>query len=649
MKKEMLINAVHHEQKRMAIVEDGKLVEFNIQMASREHITGNIYKGLVSKVERGLQAAFVHYGGKRDGFLPLRDVSASYAAEQEPKEGSQASAKQALKVGQEVLVQVAREVSERKGALLTTFISLPGRYLVLLPNKQSGGISRKIENEEDRRRLKDLVEQIKKDEGVGFIVRTAGMQRTKQEISRDYQHLLRLWKEIQKKSKTAPTPSLIYQETEFGIRSLRDYFTSDIDEIYVDDTDTFRKMRLYCKAVAPRNLKMIKQHKEKTPIFDRYRLEDQIRIIYQDRVDLKSGGYLIINPTEAMITIDVNSGRASNKRSVEETAFRANIEAAEEIARQLRLRDLGGLIVIDFIDMRDRKHEAEVEKTFKKAMSLDRSRVQLSRISKFGIMELSRQKKQSTIQEVSYTTCPHCNGRGVRPSVEYTALSAFRRIESQAVKGLSAVIKTTLPYEIADYLVNQKRGEIAKLEAAYDMSIHISGRPLMAWDDMTIECLGRKELAEMAFETEDLHIKGKAKEEEEEMETAPLAIAVSQEDKDTLAVDVPAPDGVNDAQKKKPRRRPRHRRKKGAEKTADAEGTWLRESDEELPKGQAEPPPSGGTTISFSAFNLVFPEDTVDIPAVDDRFDPQKERKRQETGSGGRSDKGGLPDLFQGN
>ena len=489
MKKQMLINAVHLEQKRMAIVEDGKLVEFNIQMAVREPITGNIYKGLVMKVERGLQAAFVNYGGRKDGFLPLRDVSANNFTD---TNGGRDGARSMLKPGQEVLVQVLREVGERKGALLTAYISLPGRYLVLLPNKESSGISRKIEDEEDRKRLKELVEQIKTEDGVGFIVRTAGMNRTKQELARDYQHLSRLWKEIQKGAAETAAPALIYQESAFGVRSLRDYFTTDIEEILVDDLETFRQVRAYCKAVAPRNLKMIKLDKEKTPLFDKYQLEDQIRVIYQDHVELKSGGYLIINPTEAMITIDVNSGRGSHKRNVEETAYQTNTEAAEEIARQLRLRDLGGLIVIDFIDMMDNKHNAEVEKVFKKAIALDRARIQLSHISKFGILELSRQKKQSTIQEISYTPCPFCRGRGVRPSLEYTALTAYRKIETQAVKGSSSLITISVPHEVADYLQNQKRAEINRLENDYDMSIHISGSPGMAWDEWKIETTKRE-------------------------------------------------------------------------------------------------------------------------------------------------------------
>ena len=566
MKKQMLINAVHLEQKRMAIVEDGKLVEFNIQMAVKEPITGNIYKGIVMKVERGLQAAFVNYGGKKDGFLPLRDVSHQYFAETNGREGNRPT----LRPGQEVLVQILREVSERKGALLTAYISLPGRYLVLLPNKESSGISRKIEDEVDRKRLKELVEQITTEDGLGFIVRTAGMNRTKQELSRDYQHLSRLWKEIQKQACETTAPALIYQESDFGVRSLRDYFTTDIEEILVDDVETFRQMRAYCKAVAPRNVKMIKLDKEKTPIFDKYQLEDQIRVIYQEQVEMKSGGYLIINPTEAMITIDVNSGRGSSKRNVEETAFKTNMEAAEEIARQLRLRDLGGLIVIDFIDMMESKHNAEVEKAFKKAISLDRARIQLSHISKFGIMELSRQKKQSTIQEISYTPCPFCRGRGVRPSLEYTALTAYRKIETQAVKGLSSQIRIGLPYEVATYLLNQKRSELSHLETEYDMSILISGKPDMAWDEWKIETVKREaapahEQMRHALEVEE--IPEEFEDEETELTPPDKEPAAAEEPKESGMAPVPLE--CPEPAKKRPRRRSRHRRKKPGEKPAN--------------------------------------------------------------------------------
>ena len=568
MKRAMLINAVHSEQKRLAIVDSGKLIEYNIQMAIKDPITGNIYKGVAMKVERGLQAAFVNYGGKRDGFLPLHDVSPEYFTETSGKSSSQTSQKPSLKTGQEILVQVVREESERKGALLTTYISLPGRYLVLLPNKESSGISRKIDDEEDRKRLKKLMEQIKTDDGVGFIIRTAGMNRTKQELSRDYQLLSRLWKEIQKKAKSVSSQTLIYQESNFGVCSLRDYYTSEIEEILVDDVETYRKMREYAKAVVPRILKLIKLYKEKIPLFDKYRLEDQIRVIYQDRVELKSGGYIIINPTEAMITIDVNSGRASNKRNVEETAFRTNLEAAEEIARQLRLRDLGGLLVIDFIDMRDRKHEAEVEKAFKKALNFDRARIQMSRISKFGILELSRQKKQSTIQEISYTTCPYCKGRGARPSLEYTALGAFRKIESQVVKGNCAALKVKLPYEIADYLLNRKRNEISKLESSYDVSISISGSPETPWDELKIESVGRKTIEEPFPEEEVRLIEVGDKQDEEPTEPAESAIINAHDDGHPQKADELIEAGPQPV-KKKPRRRPRYKKKKPNDKSGE--------------------------------------------------------------------------------
>ncbi len=550
MKYRMLINSVHKEQKRMATVnaEDGKLVEYNIQMAVKEPIIGNIYKGVALKVERGLQAAFVSFSGKRNGFLPLKDISPLHLSVPEGKTG-----RPTIKPGQEILVQVVREVSEKKGALLTGYISLPGRYMVLLPEKDSNGVSRKIENEEDRKRLKELVAQIKAEEGMGFIVRTAGMNRTKQELARDYQHLIRLWREIQKKAETTAAPALIYQESDFGVQSLRDYLTPEIEEVLVDDQETYRKMRAYCKIVSPRNLKMIKLYKDKIPIFEKYKLEDQIRVIYQERVELKSGGSIVIKPTEALITIDVNSGRGSHMRNVEETAFRANIEAAEEIARQLRLRDLGGLIVIDFIDMMDRKHILEVEKTFKKAMSIDRARIQLSRISKFGLLELSRQKKQSTIQEISYTNCPHCEGTGLRPSLEYTALNAYRKIESEVVKGTYSLCKVTLPQEVADYLLNHKRNELVKLEATYESTIHIKGSPHLVWDKVLIETSRRPQIEPVVQED--------SSEAAEENELGDSPLASDEQVSATPPLEpAPAETAPPASPKKKSRRRPRRRK-----------------------------------------------------------------------------------------
>jgi ribonuclease E len=390
-----------------------------------------------------------------------------------------------------------------------------------------------------------------------------------------------LWKEIQKRAKTVSSQALIYQESDFGVCSLRDYYTSEIEEILIDDVETYRKMREYSKAVVPRILKMIKLYKEKTPLFDKYRLEDQIRVIYQDRVELKSGGYIIINPTEAMITIDVNSGRASNKRNVEETAFRTNLEAAEEIARQLRLRDLGGLLVIDFIDMRDRKNEAEVEKAFKKALNVDRARIQMSRISKFGILELSRQKKQSTIQEISYTACPYCKGRGARPSLEYTALGAFRKIESQVVKGDYSALKLKLPYEIADFLLNRKRNEISKLESTHGVSINISGSPDTGWDEVKIESVS-KEVVEEAPPEEEIRLEEEMDKKEEEIaelfDTPSIVAEAGEPTQKADEVIEASPQPI----KKKSRRRSRHRKKKTNEKSVEPNSLPPSERTEEI-------------------------------------------------------------------
>jgi ribonuclease, Rne/Rng family len=573
----MLVNAVHKEQMRMATVnEKGKLIEFNIQMSVKEPITGNIYKGKVLKVERGLQAAFVDYGGVKDGFLPLKDVSPEYFVE---PESPQAGGKPLLKAGQEIIVQAVRDASGNKGALLTSYISLPGRYLVLLPNKPGGGISRKIESEEDRKKIKNLMEQIKIPEDMGFIVRTAGINRTKQEIQRDYQLQIRLWKEIYKKASSSSAPLLIYQETDFGVRSLRDYLTPEIDEILVDDYETFRKMRAYLKAVAPRNVRIVKQYKEKNPLFESFQLEEQIRVIYQERVEIKSGGYIIINPTEAMITIDVNSGRGSNKKNIEETAFKTNIEASEEIARQLRLRDLGGLIVIDFIDMIDKKHIAEVEKSFKKALSIDRARIQLSRISKFGMLELSRQKKQSTIQEISYTTCPYCKGSGLRPSLEYAALGAFRKIESEAVKGIYSELRIILPHEIASYILNQKRSEILNLETVFGLNLHISGSTEMPWDKLDIQQIIKEQVKEQVVEKPAVQ------------EELPLKAAENSLVKDEQKEPV----------KKKSRRRPWRKKRRTAEiKTDDALPAVgpVTAAEENLPAMQSVPLEAGPLVIT---------------------------------------------------
>ncbi|MDO9514603.1 MAG: Rne/Rng family ribonuclease [Syntrophales bacterium] len=502
MTKKMLINTIDEEESRMAIIEDGNLVDYNIQMSVREPTTGNIYNGVVQNVQQGLRAAFVEYGVGKSGFLPLRDVAPEYFSENRK-----------LPVGKKLPVQVMREEKGSKGAMLTTHISLPGRYLVLMPNREGNGISRKIENESDRKRLKSVVSQITEKEDMGFIVRTAGMNRTKQELARDYQMLIRLWKDIKEKSEKTAAPGLIYQETDFAVRAFRDYYTSDIDEILVDDPETARKMRAYCKTVSPRNVRMVKLYREETPLFDQYDIEDQINEIYQSRVNLKSGGSIVIEPTEAGITIDVNSGRLK-KRDVEETAYNTNLQAAEEIARQLRLRDLGGLIVVDFIDMMNKDHINQVEKTFRDAMKTDRSRIQMAKISRFGMLELSRQKKQSTIQEISYSLCPYCSGSGMRPSVEYLALRALRRIKAEAVKEQSSEIAVTLPPEVTAYLLNHKRSQISKLEALHGVAVIISGDAALLWGEFHSKAVKREPIVPEATATATATVESTSPEEE---------------------------------------------------------------------------------------------------------------------------------------
>jgi ribonuclease E len=615
-KKRMLINAIDREEKRMAIVAEAKLSEFNIQMSAKEPISGNIYKGIVMKVERGLQAAFVDYGSKKNGFLPLHDVHSDYFERREEAEGSHKHKRTGLKIGQNVLVQVQREEKDRKGAMLTTFISLPGRYLVLMPNRQSVGVSRKIEDETDRKRLKDLIDQINKDDTMGLIIRTAGMSRKKQELARDYQQLLRLWETINECAESTKAPALIYQESDFGVKSLRDYLNPDIHEILVDDADTLKKMRDYMKTVAPRSVNMIKLYKEKVPLFDKFKLEEQINEVYQERVNLKSGGYIIISPTEAMITIDVNSGRASNKKDVEETAFRANLEAAEEIARQLRLRDLGGLIVIDFIDMKDKRHNSELEKAFKKALSFDRARIQLSKISKFGIIELSRQKKQSTIQEISFKQCAHCKGSGLIPSVEYTALGLFRKIKSEIVKGNYLSIKVTTCTEVSEYLLNQKRTEISALEEAHDTSVFICSDSDLHLGESTFEFTKRED-REVAPAPKPQKKKGAAARAELPAEAAPEAEEEEAAEVVKEEVQAEAAATPEEPVRKKSRRRTRRRRRKGP-KPAEAPGM------EEAAEGD----PELGIDAGVEAQTI--PEPAVAAPPEQPPVQEKKEEKQAE-------------------
>lgn len=492
----MLINASDQEEYRIAIVEDGRLEEYYTDSSMKEQTRGNIYKGVVVNIESGLQAAFVDYGAKRHGFIQINEIHPEYFHEDPPQRGWP-DIRKALVKGQELLVQVTKEETGNKGAALTTYISFAGRNVVLSPGRETIGVSRQIEDEKERQRLKSIIkDQPDLEEGVGFILRTVSQDRTKAEIIRDLNHLRRLWTDIRRQIPTLPSPSLVHKEHDLAIRTIRDYFTPQIKEILVDDPDVYKKAREYFKIVSPRYQKMVKQYKEKGPIFSKYQVEEQIQTIFSHQVGLKSGGSIVINPTEALVSIDVNSGRATKETSLEKTAFKINKEAAEEVARQLRLRDLGGLIVVDFIDMRETAHNREVEKVFKAELKKDKAKTDTGRLSKFGLMELSRQRLRPPIEAATYVICEICGGRGVVRSSEATALAVIRSITQRISKGQIEEVQGILHESVANYLLNRKRNELSSLEERFNVHIHLEGRSGIPPDQIELEFIKRKPEAE---------------------------------------------------------------------------------------------------------------------------------------------------------
>jgi len=472
MSSKILINAVDHEEVRIAIVTDSKLEVFHIESASREITHGNIYKGTVTRIEPSLQAVFVDYGAERNGFLQKYEIHRDYYQDNPTGDSSISNL---IKRGQELLVQVTKDPMMKKGAMLTTLISLPGRYLVLMPGNENRGISRKIEDEEERQRLKEIIGSFKIPDGFGLIVRTAGESCTKTMLNRDMQYLMRLWKGIKDNVRNVQAPALMYKERNLVLRSIRDYFTSEINEILIDDSAVFHEVKDFIKIISSKHQKIVKLHKGDKPIFTKFQLEDQIASIFDNRVALKSGGSIVIEQTEALVAIDVNSGKATQKKSIEETALLTNLEAAEEITRQLRLRDLGGLIVIDFIDMKDSRHRIELERAIKNFVKSDKARTKVGRISRFGLIEMSRQRLRPSIDFGSYGPCGRCQGKGVTPSTETLGLAFLRKLRLETLKGNLTSVKGILPVEVADYLLNKKRKEILDLELRRDLHITIEG------------------------------------------------------------------------------------------------------------------------------------------------------------------------------
>ncbi|MCX8086925.1 MAG: Rne/Rng family ribonuclease [Rhodocyclaceae bacterium] len=469
--KRMLFNATQAEELRVAIVDGQRLIDLDIESAAKEQRKSNIYKAVITRIEPSLEAAFVDYGAERHGFLPFKEVSKSYF--QPGLEPGRAKIQDALKVGQELIVQVEKDERGNKGAALTTYISLAGRYLVLMPNNpRGGGVSRRIEGEE-RQELRELMDQLDVPAGMSLIARTAGIGRTLEELQWDLNYLLQLWRAIEGAAQAQSGAFLIYQESSLVIRAIRDYFQPDIGEILIDTDDIYEQARQFMSHVMPANVNRVKRYRDDVPLFSRFQIEHQIESAYSRQVNLPSGGAVVIDHTEALVAIDVNSGRATKGADIEETALKTNLEAADEIARPLRLRDLGGLIVIDFIDMESPKSQREVENRLREALHFDRARVQMGKISRFGLLELSRQRLRPALAETSYITCPRCTGTGHIRSTESAALHILRIIEEEAMKENTGAIHVQVPVDVATFLLNEKRLDIARIETRHRVNLLI--------------------------------------------------------------------------------------------------------------------------------------------------------------------------------
>lgn len=462
----MLINATQREEIRVALVSGQSLYDLDIEHAGREQKKANIYKGKISRIEPSLEAVFVDYGVERHGFLPFKEIAPEYFTGGERK-----PMKEALKVGQEVMVQIEKEERGNKGAALTTYITMPGSYLVLMPNNPgAGGISRRIEGD-DREEMREIFSALNIPEGMGLILRTAGVGRSFEELQWDLSLLLKQWEAINTAFKERPAPFLIFQESDVVTRSIRDYLRQEIGEILIDENEVYDKAKKYIELIRPDFVNRVKIYKDTIPLFSRFQIEHQIESVFQREVRLPSGSTIVIDHAEALVAIDINSGRATKGGDIEETALNTNLEAADEIARQLRLRDIGGLIVIDFIDMSSVRNQREVENRLREAVKMDRARIQIGRISRFGLLEMSRQRLRPSVGEASEAACPRCNGQGTIRSIESLALSIIRIIEEDALKEKTKQIQVQVPVEMATYLLNEKRKAITQIEQRHQVNI----------------------------------------------------------------------------------------------------------------------------------------------------------------------------------
>ena len=488
MDKKMLINAVEPEESRIAVLEDGVVEELYLERQSLGQIVGNIYKAKVVNVEPSIEAAFLDFGGDRNGFLhasdtlpTLRDASrgggggggGGGGAKGHGKRGSTRRIDDLLRQGQEVLVQVTKIGIGNKGPALTTYISIPGRYLVLMPDVSKLGVSKKIEDEEQRQRLKQLLKELSPPSDMGFIVRTAGMGQTKRDLERDLRYLLKLWRVVSKRAKKEKVPALIYQESDLVMRTIRDILSADIKEILVDDPNVYERVKDFLHQVMPHYERRAKRYTDAEPLFHRFKVEGEIEKIRRRQVELPMGGSIVFDQTEALVAVDVNSGRFTDGSDAEETAYKINMAAAKEIARQLRLRDLGGVVVSDFIDMRDAKHQRSVERTFADALKRDRARTKMLRMSRFGLIELTRQRMRPSLNLTTYQTCPLCGGTGRVKSLESACLDVMRELRAVASRDSTTEVELIAHSEVASYLLNEQRAKLADIEETSHVRIYV--------------------------------------------------------------------------------------------------------------------------------------------------------------------------------
>jgi len=498
MAKSMLINVAESEECRVAVVEDGSLEELYIERAGVGAYVGNIYKARVVNIEAGIQAAFVDFGIGRNGFLHISDLHPRYFSKDSSGQVESVGRRKALKdrppiqsclrKGDEIVVQVTKEGVKTKGPTLSTYLSLPGKYLVMMPWMRGYGISHKIEDEQERKRLRQILQESKPPKGQGFIIRTAGQGCSKRDIQNDLRYLKRLWTAIKKRMESEAAPAELYQESNLVIRTLRDVFNSEIEEIICDSESVVRKIKDFLSIAAPRLRCRITYYDGKVPLFHKYGIEEEITKIQSRVVQLESGGSIVIEQTEALVSIDVNSGKYRRHENAEQTAYRINVEAAKEIARQLRLRDLGGLIICDFIDMRSQKHRKAVEKVFREAVKADRARTKILRISQFGVVEMTRQRMRPSLQSSTYLACPNCGGTGVVKSQESLAIEIIRLLNLSASKEQIKKIELFVSPEVADYLQNEKRATIAQIEQANDKRVIIHATPSYGGEKHEIVC-----------------------------------------------------------------------------------------------------------------------------------------------------------------